>query len=138
MKKLIYGIFLILVLFACNKDKQIQRHLYNSPGKWRIVTQNESYYINDSLVEINAYSNYGVILFNKIGSYQWNEDNFSDYTIGKWSATSSEITFETPELKVFKVKDHSRKEIIMENTEIQNFGSSNYKTITEISLKKIK
>ncbi len=129
---------IIVLLSSCNKDKQIQRHLYNKTGKWKIINQKESFYINDSLTEVNSYSNYGIILFSKIGSYQWNEDNFSDYTIGKWSATSTEITFESPELRVFKVKDHSRKEILMESTEIQSVGGSIYKAITEISLNKLK
>lgn len=126
----------MLVLFACNKDKQTNRWLYKDEGRWSVTNHKVVYYENDVIVTSYQYED-GIIVFSKNTRFEWNVDNLSDYIIGTYTATESSIVLKDGSLsKTLNIVSRNKKNMSLEGITITNNGSIISKEVETFTITK--
>lgn len=119
--KFIYALLIVFIgLSSCSKDKRIERRLARKDGKWNITSMTYQYYIGNTLMDSEAYTNAGSFVFNDNGSviYNYSYDGDSGSEGGTWTNTEDDVTMIFDgEVVVMKIDDESKKKMTLNWTE---------------------
>jgi len=143
MKKINIALLSLLVVFvlaSCSKEKRIEKSLYKKGGEWSVSSYKQESYTNGSLDYSDTYANAGTMDFSKSGTLVWTFtlDGYTDVYGGSWSNTEDKLTIIIDgEGIVFDIKERSRKSMMLENVQTDNYNgiSNQYKLTLEIEKK---